>query len=92
MVETGSQKAIKSKWGIPHDLQSCHTAEIGRYFLEGHIPANDVKRLMREKPDIKGLIVPGMPGGSPGMESAPYQPYEVLTMDKNGRIGVFSKH
>jgi hypothetical protein len=92
MVETRNQNPIKDRFGIPHKLRSCHTAKIGNYFLEGHIPAKDIKRLMADKPDIKGLIVPGMPGGSPGMESSPYQPYEVLSMNKNGRMGIYSKH
>lgn len=92
MVETDNPRPLKKMYGIPFSMQSCHTAVIGKYFVEGHIPANDIKRLLKEKPDIKGLIVPGMPGGSPGMESSPYQPYSVLSMDKYGKLKVFSNH
>lgn len=92
MVETNSPRTIKNMFGIPFSMNSCHTATIGKYFIEGHIPASDIKRLIKEQPDIKGLIVPGMPGGSPGMESAPYQPYKVLSMDKKGNYKVFSTH
>ncbi len=79
-------------YNIPSRLYSCHTAKIGDYFIEGHIPAEDIKRLMLEKPKIKGLIVPGMPGGSPGMEDAPYESYKVFSMDKDGKLDVFATH
>ncbi len=66
-----NMEEIKSKLGIPHQLQSCHTGVINGYFIEGHVPAHDIKKLLTEKPDIKGLSVPGMPAGSnvPGMET-----------------------
>lgn len=66
-----SMSEIKSQFNISHELQSCHTAVTNGYFIEGHVPANDIKRLLSEKPDIKGLSVPGMPAGSnvPGMET-----------------------
>ena len=92
MVETKRTRTIKNMFGVPSSMYSCHTATIGNYFIEGHIPADDIKRLMREEPDIRGLIVPGMPGGSPGMESSPYQPYKVLSVDKKGNYKVFSSH
>lgn len=79
-------------FGIPPNLSSCHTAKIGDYFIEGHVPAEDIKRLMAEKPNIKGLIVPGMPTGSPGMEGDPAEPYDVLSMGQDGTITVFSRH
>ena len=59
---------LKQQLGVPYGKGSCHTAEVGGYFVEGHVPAEDVKRLLREKPDARGLTVPGMPAGSPGME------------------------
>ena len=75
-------------------LQSCHTAIVDGYIIEGHVPAADVKRLLSEKPDILGLAVPGMPIGSPGMEVAgtPAQAYEVIAFDKDGNTQVFSRY
>jgi len=85
--------AIKKKIGIPRNKDACHTALIEGYFVEGHVPADDIKRLIRTKPDAKGLIVPGMPLGSPGMEQGKmFQPYDVLLMDKSGNTTVFSHY
>jgi len=82
----------KERVGIPKGKDSCHTAEIEGYFIEGHVPADDIKRLIRVKPDAKGLTVPGMPIGSPGMERGlEFQPYEVLLVDKQGNTTVFSR-
>ena len=92
MIASSNTYDLRQMYGIPSQMASCHTAFLGDYFIEGHIPAEDIKRLMREKPDIKGLLVPGMSGGSPGMEDSPYQAYKVYSMDKNGKIAVFSKH
>lgn len=85
---------IKQRVGLPYGLGSCHTAEVGGYFLEGHVPADDVKRLLRERPAARGLTVPGMPLGSPGMEvpSGEVQPYDVLLVGKDGKTTVFSHH
>lgn len=83
---------VRSRHNIPGKLASCHTATVEGYVLEGHIPAEDIKRLLNDKPEIKGLAVPGMPGGSPGMESSPYQPYKVFSIGLDGEIDVFSKH
>lgn len=85
---------IKERVGVPYGKGSCHTAEVGGYFVEGHVPAQDIKRLLHEKPDAKGLTVPGMPAGSPGMEvaSGRVDPYEVLLVDKQGNTSVFAKH
>lgn len=74
---------------MPAQLQSCHTAIVDGYIIEGHVPAADIERLLAERPDgIAGLAVPGMPVGSPGMEveGQPVQPYEVLAFDKDGNI------
>lgn len=86
--------AVKQRVGIPYGMGSCHTAEVEGYFVEGHVPVEDIKRLLRERPDAKGLTVPGMPAGSPGMEvpSGQVQPYEVLLIAKNGSISVWSRH
>ncbi len=84
---------VKRRVGIPSDKESCHTAEIEGYFIEGHVPADDIKRLIRTKPDAKGLIVPAMPIGSPGMERGrEFQPYNVLLVDKAGNTTVFAHH
>lgn len=86
--------SIKERVGLPYGLGSCHTGEVGGYFIEGHVPANDVKRLLRERPAARGLTVPGMPLGSPGMEvpSGETQPYDVLLVAKDGKTSVFAHH
>ena len=83
---------LKQKYGITAKLASCHTAIIGGYVIEGHVPAADIKRLLSEKPDIVGLAVPEMPVGTPGMEMGTRKDsFSVLTFDKNGKTTVF-KH
>jgi hypothetical protein len=83
---------IKTRHGVPDELQSCHTALVGGYIVEGHVPADLVERLLRERPRIVGLAVPGMPVGSPGMEvpGVPADRYRVLTFDRSGKTGVFA--
>ncbi|MCG7932755.1 MAG: DUF411 domain-containing protein [Candidatus Thiodiazotropha lotti] len=83
---------IKSKLGVPWQLQSCHTAQVGEYVIEGHVPAADIVRLLREKPPVKGLSAPGMPMGSPGMEGPRKDPYEVLTFQPDGKTSVYARH
>jgi hypothetical protein len=84
---------IKSQLGIPLELSSCHTATIGSYFIEGHVPAEDVERLLKEKPTALGLSVPGMPIGSPGMEMGNNkEPFDTLLVFKNGKIQIFNRH
>ena len=83
---------VKRLAGIPEPLQSCHTAEVGGYKIEGHVPAADVKRLLETKPKVHGLAVPGMPSGSPGMENGEYDPYDVLAFTRDGRTEVFASH
>jgi len=92
MIPNRNSSQIKKDHNIPLNLASCHTGISQGYFIEGHIPAADIKRLLKEKPRIRGLAVPGMPGGSPGMESSPYQAYEVLSVGMDGTIEVFSRH
>jgi hypothetical protein len=82
---------FKRKQGIPESLYACHTAVIDGYLIEGHVPADLIYRLLKEKPAVLGLAVPGMPIGSPGMEGAKPEPYEVLTFDKNGRTTTYAK-
>ena len=83
---------IKARYGVPASAQSCHTARVNGFTVEGHVPASEVKRLLKEKPQVVGLAVPGMPIGSPGMEASGVtaQPYQVLTIDKAGATKVFS--
>ena len=84
--------SIKAKWRIPGALASCHTAVVGGYAIEGHVPADTVQRLLRAKPaGVVGLAVPGMPQGSPGMESPTPQPYEVIAFDARGVGRVFER-
>jgi len=82
----------KLKHGVPPQLSSCHTATVGGYVIEGHVPAADIRRLLKERPKVVGLTVPGMPEGSPGMEGPHPQHYDVLTFDADGRIAVFARH
>jgi hypothetical protein len=82
---------VKSKYGVPQRLYSCHTAVIDDYVIEGHVPADLIKRMLKERPAIVGLAVPGMPVGSPGMEGPKPEPYEVLTFDKQGRTTVYAR-
>lgn len=83
---------VKAELGVPADLASCHTARIGGYVIEGHVPAEDVRRLLAERPDVKGLAVPGMPVGSPGMEGPDPEPYDVVAFDGEGGREVFARH
>ena len=82
----------RKKLGMPQKLGSCHTAKIGNYLLEGHVPADDIKRLLKEKPKALGLAVPGMPAGSPGMDVPNSPPYDTLLVHKDGTARVFAKH
>lgn len=86
--------AFKFNYKVPNDLHSCHTAIIDGYVVEGHVPVEDINRLLEERPDAKGLAVPGMPIGSPGMENPSYpdQPYDVLLFQENGSRTVYSSH
>ncbi len=85
---------MKEQLGVPSRLGSCHTAVVDGYVVEGHVPAEDVKRLIEEKPDVTGIAVPGMPIGSPGMEveGRPAERYEVYAFDKRGGLAVFAQH
>lgn len=85
---------VKRRVGVPEGKHSCHTAMVDGYFIEGHVPAADVKRLLATKPDAKGLTVPGMPIGSPGMEmpDGRTQPYAVELVKRDGTTEVYSRH
>jgi hypothetical protein len=85
--------SVKERVGLPPAMGSCHTAEVGGYFIEGHVPATEVQRLLAEKPKAKGLTVPGMPVGSPGMEQDDIvAPYEVLLVHEDGTTSVFATY
>jgi hypothetical protein len=83
---------MKRMAGVPDDLASCHTARVGGYVLEGHVPADDVKRLLAERPQARGLAVPGMPQDAPGMDMASGQPYQVVLFGAGGGPQVFARH
>ena len=92
VTEMPDTSPARTKNGVPARLGSCHTSVVGGYAIEGHVPADDIKRLLREKPDVVGLAAPGMPQGSPGMDEPDSPPYEVLAFDKQGQTRVFSTH
>jgi hypothetical protein len=92
-VASGDMRPIKARFKIPANLESCHTTVVRGFIIEGHVPADDVKRLLKEKPKgIVGLTIPGMPQSAPGMDVKPFQPYEVLTFDSAGKTTVYAKH
>lgn len=85
--------AIRRDWKVPPKLASCHTAKVGRYVVEGHVPAADIRRLLETQPRVDGLSVPGMPIGSPGMEQGNVvEPYDVLSFNAAGETRVFASH
>lgn len=83
---------FKVKHGVTPELASCHTAVVDGYVIEGHVPAADIKRLLKERPAVKGLAVPEMPMGSPGMEGPRKDPYKVLSFDAEGKVRVFASY
>ncbi|MDR8391209.1 DUF411 domain-containing protein [Aliifodinibius sp. S!AR15-10] len=89
-----NMQAIKSQNNVPYDMGSCHTAVIGDYVVEGHVPVEDIKNLIEEQPDAKGLAVPGMPIGSPGMEmpGRPAEAYKVFLFQEDGSRQVYAQH
>jgi len=91
-VELDDLSEIKAQAGITQRLASCHTAIIGRYAIEGHVPAADIKRLVAGKPEVAGLTAPGMPSGSPGMENGRKDPYDVLAFTRDGKTTVWASH
>jgi len=90
--ERTDMAAVKAQIGIPTNLQSCHTATISEYVIEGHVPAADIARLLDERPEARGLAVPGMPIGSPGMEGPNPRPYASLLFSGSGEAAVFARH
>lgn len=95
--DVADMDAIKARYGVPAALRACHTALVGGYVIEGHVPAADVQRLLREHPTVggrpaRGLAVPGMPAGSPGMEASRSERYAVLAFDAAGGTARFASH
>jgi len=92
-LDVDDVESIKAQYGVPARAGSCHTALVDGYVVEGHVPADSVKRLLAEKPKIAGIAVPGMPLGSPGMEvpSGRVDRYDVLAFDRSGAVTVFER-
>jgi hypothetical protein len=91
-VSSADVRAVSKAAGLKDEDTSCHTAKIGNYTVEGHVPADDIKRMLKEKPAIAGLSAPGMPQGSPGMEQGTKEPYDVIAFKKDGTSTVYAKH
>jgi hypothetical protein len=91
-VSSADVRAVSKAAGLKDEDASCHTAKIGNYIVEGHVPAADIKRMLNEKPAIAGLSAPGMPQGSPGMEQGSKEPYDVIAFKKDGTSTVYAKH
>jgi hypothetical protein len=90
--DTPAMAEVKRTLGIPDALTSCHTAVVNGYLIEGHVPAADIARLLKERPKVAGLAVPGMPMGAPGMEGPRQEHYQVLSFDKNGKTRIFASY
>ena len=91
-VSSTDVRAVSKMAGLKDEDVSCHTAKIGNYVVEGHVPADDIKRMLKEKPAIAGIAAPGMPQGSPGMEQGSKEPYDVVAFTKDGKTTVYAKH
>jgi len=94
VVDQPNMMAVKSELGLPGELASCHTARIAGYLVEGHVPAQDIRRLLEERPEVAGLSVPGMPVGSPGMEVEGRQAdaYDVVAFEASGATTVWASY
>src|SRR5262245_27087869 len=91
-VSSADVRNVSKMAGLKDEDTSCHTAKVGNYVVEGHVPADDIKRLLKEKPAIAGIAAPGMPKGSPGMEQGAKEAYDVIAFKKDGTSTVFAKH
>jgi len=92
-VSDSQLNVIAIQSGVPADLHSCHTAKVGGYIVEGHVPAEDIHRMLKEQPVIAGIAVAGMPMGSPGMEQGGLkQPFNTMAFTKDGKKTVFARH
>ncbi len=92
-VSAEAVRSVSKAAGLPEDGISCHTAKVGNYVVEGHVPASDIQRMLKEKPAIAGIAAPGMPMGSPGMEQGgAKEAYDVMAFTKDGKMTVYAKH
>tara|TARA_Y100000294_G_C8522459_1_gene323465 strand:- start:664 stop:1137 length:474 start_codon:yes stop_codon:yes gene_type:complete len=89
IVETTDMTSIKQRYGIPRNMESCHTTVMGDYFVEGHVPIEAVEKLLEEKPDINGIALPNMPAGSPGMPGIKRMPFRIYSLS-NGQVSEFA--
>lgn len=89
-IDTYDVASVKDRYGLPDDLGACHTALVDGYVVEGHVPADVVKKLLTDRPDVVGIAVPGMPMGSPGMEGSRVDHYDVIAFKKDGARSVFA--
>lgn len=96
VVDRPDVAAVRAERGVPNTLASCHTTTVGadgaEYALEGHVPAEDVVRLLRERPRVRGIAAPGMPSGAPGMEGGIRAPFDVVSFDPAGNRAVYASH
>lgn len=92
LIESDDLATIKKQHGVAPQLESCHTAVVEGYTIEGHVPPREIARLLAERPDAIGLSVPGMPAGSPGMERNETKPYDVVLMKRDGTTEVFARY
>lgn len=90
--EASNIGSLKKENGVPADMSSCHTALIGGYVVEGHVPVEDIQRMLAEQPEAIGIAAPGMPASSPGMNTALNQPYNVYLFNKQGYSKLYAKH
>ena len=91
-INVDDTSAARRRYGIPDALAGCHTAVVEGYAIEGHVPAREIRRLLKERPKAKGLAVPGMPAGSPGMPSKKPQPYDVLLVKPDSTTAIFQSY
>ena len=88
--DTDDMTAVKARYGVPHAAEACHTAVVDGYVVEGHVPVDAIRRLLKDRPDVVGIAVAGMPSGTPGMDG-PKQAYNIVSFDKTGKITVLER-
>jgi hypothetical protein len=86
IVETKNMSAIKKRFGVPQEFEGCHTIDVEGYVVEGHVPTNVIDRLLRDRPAIRGISLPGMPDGSPGMSGTKKEPFVIYELSQDGRV------
>lgn len=91
VITVNDTRPVRTRLGVPRELASCHTAVVGNYWVEGHVPADLLSQLLQQQPaNIKGIAVPGMPPGSPGMEVPHPSAYNILSVDNDGKVGLYA--